>query len=296
MPDVSGAVKILSMAKFIYDKFEEVEETIRDIAPPIVYKIRGDIKNEFHRNLLEHQQAWFAAPKDLNDPHDIRTPLRFNINELDDPKFLQKIKDSFIQTHPSIAVGERELNVIAENKLEEIRADPENYFREGYDRVKESDIYDRVGLFSCTIDPLNETMWAHYGNNHKGFAVGFHTVELARSIQCSIGSVNYSDEVPLHSFLVEPSSSDSDRFFLKSKKWDYEKEFRLYTVSDEPLSSRIRVFSKDSVAEVVIGYDFEENEIGDLINMINAVYGPRVEVYRLKVSSAGYGFDKIRVK
>jgi len=113
------------MTNHIFDKFEEVEESIREQAPPFVYKYRADWKNKYHRELITLQSAWFAPPSELNDPHDIKTPLRYDLTEIEHPIFFEKLKRILQNANPSIAFTERDLNVICTNKLNEIRVNPQ---------------------------------------------------------------------------------------------------------------------------------------------------------------------------
>jgi hypothetical protein len=79
------------MPNYLFERFEEVEESIKRSAPKIVYKYRGDWNNPYHRKLITEQLMWFAPPKELNDPYDIRTPVRFDITEIEHPLFFQKL-------------------------------------------------------------------------------------------------------------------------------------------------------------------------------------------------------------
>jgi hypothetical protein len=189
------------MPNYIFEDFKEVEESIKKLAPKIVYKYRSDWTNQYHRQIITDQLLWFAAPRHLNDPYDIRTPLQFDLTEIENPIFFEKLKAHYLTNHANIAFAERDLNVICENKMEEIRKDPQKYFENNYKQIREGKIYDRVGVFSCTKDELNETMWAHYANNNQGFAIGFITIELARNLLCSIGPVTYNDRIPVYSFI-----------------------------------------------------------------------------------------------
>src|SRR5688572_13231124 len=111
---------------YVFDSFEEVEETIRKIAPQVVYKYRGDWNNPYHRELVTKQSLWFAAPRELNDPYDIRTPIRFDVTEIEHSDFFARLKSSLQARNPSIAYTDRDLNILCEKKLDEIRQDPKS--------------------------------------------------------------------------------------------------------------------------------------------------------------------------
>lgn len=283
------------MQNYLYDSFEEVEEDIKKVAPNLIYKYRGDWNNSFHKELITKQSLWFAAPKELNDPHDIRTPIQFDITEIEHPEFFKKLKESLLEMNPSIAFTQRDLNIISQNKLDEIRTNPKLYFENNYRAIREGDIYNRVGLFSCTTDELNETMWAHYGNNHTGFVVGFNTVELARNLFCSIGPVKYSNEIPFHSFINKNSDTDFDSYFLKSANWSYEKEFRFFTVEDDNIINRVKKYSSKSVVEFLVGAKFPEDKIEEFINEVRNIFPKEIPIYQVQPRVSGFGLEKQKI-
>lgn len=284
------------MHNYIFDKFDEVEESIKKIAPPFVYKYRGDWKNKYHRELITEQLAWFAAPRELNDPHDIRIPMQFDLKEIEHPLFFEKLKKQLLADNPSTAFTERDLNVICENKLDEIRSNPQAYFEKNYRDLRESNTYDRVGLFSCTTDELNEKMWAHYANNYTGFVVGFITVELCRNFLSGAGPVKYSDEVPLFSFIYPKPDEDFDNYYLKSTKWIDEKEFRFQTISDDHNFNRAKKFTVESVSEFLIGTKFPEDQKEEFINEIRKIYSKEIPIYQVIPKVSGFGLEKIKIR
>ncbi|KAE9641955.1 DUF2971 domain-containing protein [Pseudomonas sp. PB106] len=109
-----------------------------------------------------------------------------------------------------------------------------------------SKLLNGVGIFSLTENPANTLMWSHYGDSHRGIAVGFDAVDgsdLADAEKCQ--QVTYSDELSEFSFEKgfsasttfyandKPKSSISFNddqvrraFFSKTNDWAYEKEWR----------------------------------------------------------------------
>lgn len=123
----------------LYDKFEEVEQHLKRIAPSVVYKYRADWNFVKHREFITKQIMWFSAPRDLNDPYDIRTQLRFDFSQLDRPEFLHKIENYYKITHQGIAFSERDLRIICERILIQIKEDPRSYFEEKYRDIRDSE-------------------------------------------------------------------------------------------------------------------------------------------------------------
>lgn len=187
------------MAK-IYENFENVAEEVKAKVPQISYKYRNwELDN--HRSILTNNKIWFAHPKNLNDPYDIRIPVRFNYDEIYNPLFLEKLKVLGREKLYWIDPNSREFRVLIENRFELIKQNPEAYFEENYLNLRNSYAYDRVGVFSLTENCLDETMWAYYGKNSEGFCIGFDTVGLLRSFPLSFGFAQYNDSPPLHSFI-----------------------------------------------------------------------------------------------
>jgi hypothetical protein len=199
----------------------------------------------------------------------------------------------FKESHTGLLVTESEITRICENRLDIIREDPDKYFQDAYEQIRESDMFDRVGVFSCTPFELEPLMWKDYGGNHRGFSLGFDTVELARSFHCSIGRVRYDDEIAQWSFLKDVDIKDFDTYFLKSKKWKYEKEFRFYTIEDDSIDNRSKIFSKESVKEVLLGLAMPGNIRKSVITSVKDIYGDAAELYEVRLTSLGLGKFKI---
>lgn len=103
-----------------------------------------------------------------------------------------------------------------------------------------------LGVFSLSEDPANILMWSHYGESHRGIALGFNPVEgsdLENPNMCR--RVIYSSELSEFSFTdgfsasmtyyadrkPEPEISFRDTqvqraIFTKTTDWEYEKEWR----------------------------------------------------------------------
>lgn len=282
------------MPDIIFQNFEEVEESVRKNAPAILYKYREDWENKYHKELITAQSIWMASPKELNDPYDIRIPFKFDFSEIEHPEFFRKMKEYYKINNPYLNHNERDLNVICENKLEEIRKDPRYYFEKNYKDLRESNTYDQVGVFSCTSDELNEKMWAHYGNNNTGFVVGFNTVELCRELLCGFSPVKYNDQVLSFSF-INKSYEDTGYLYLKSKKWEYEKEFRFITLGIEKESERIRIYSLNSISEFIIGSNFPNKYLREFISEIRNKYSKDIPIFKVQVKVSEFGLEKYRI-
>lgn len=104
-------------------------------------------------------------------------------------------------------------------------------------------IRNAIGVLSLTRNPLNQLMWAHYGQNHTGGviaidaeAAGLECTKL-NIITASTGNIIYttvrpsvdSDDLPYHDEISGQNNRLMlERLFLyKSLHWSYEEEVRV---------------------------------------------------------------------
>ena len=282
------------MSNQIYLKFEEIEDDVRTKAPKTVYKYR-DWLNPVHKKIISEKEIWFASPNDLNDPIDIKTPLRFDYSEVYSPLFFQKIKMHFINDSDSTSKGytDREVEKIYNDKWEEIKLNPKEYFARTYiDLINDNELYNKVGVFSCCKDGLNDLMWFLYGNKHNGFCIGFNVVELARNLNCGFGPVRYCDNIPFFSFINDRNEEDLTQYYLKTKKWRYEEEFRFIVIEDEQIIHRERKYPINCIEEIIIGNKFPKENIDEFIYLIKKTYSDKIPVYQVRTKSDNYGLEK----
>lgn len=270
-----------------------IEESFKH-KPKTIYKIR-DWNDSFHKTIITEQAIWFASPKTLNDPFDIRIPMKIDLSEIEHQEFEVKLRETFILKNPNSNMSEEEFSTLCKNKLIEIKKDPKSYFQKNYLDMREGSTYDPAGIFSCTTDELNNRMWKKYGNKHKGFAVGFDTFQLFKNIQFLYGLVEYNDEIPFHSFIQKKPDFYFRDFFLKSTKWNYEKEFRFFYVPFEKESDRERKYTKECVAEILLGAKFPKAEKVQFINEVNKVFKGDIPIYQLKLLENSCILEKHRI-
>lgn len=262
-----------------------IEESFKH-KPKTIYKIR-DWDNPLHRKLITEQAIWFATPKSLNDPFDIRIPMKIDLSEVQHPNFKLMLRKSLILKYPNLTISEDQLDTLCEERLIMIKKDPRNYFKKNYMDMREGTTYDPVGIFSCTTDELSMRMWEEYGNNHEGFSVGFDTFELFKTMQALNGLVRYTDEISVHSFLIKEPDYDFSDFFLKSTKWKYENEFRFFYVPFEKESDRTRKYTSESVREFLLGAKFPESKRPEFINTVRNIFERNIPIYQLNLLDDG---------
>jgi hypothetical protein len=278
----------------LYDDFAEIEDDVRARAPKIVYKYR-DWSNPFHQAVLKNCSLWFAHPKELNDPYDIRVPVRFDFSEIDNPLFWEKLKFHAMYQFPHLDPDSKEFAKECEDQVKRIKADPKKFFEANHMALRESDLFDRIGVFSLSKNPFNETMWAHYGNNSTGYCIGFDTVELVRSFQVGFGYVTYEVEPPLYSFIRDVDDNQRDQIYLKHKKWEYEEEFRLITFNIQGDKDRMFIFDRSIVKEIFLGAKISDKGKGDIIEILKMNFDSKPALFICKASADAYGFTKEKI-
>lgn len=273
-----------------YMSFEEVENEIRNMAPLVVYKYRN--WNEiFHRKIITDKEVWFAEPHTLNDPYDFRPPYNFIINDVDEDKFRQKIYEAGRAIEPDLS--DNELMIEVELRLQDLKEDPIKYFEKNRGSfISNRNNYSQLGVFSCCISGTNEPMWAHYGANHGGFAVGFNTVELARAVNATAGHVIYSDQPLDYRVMGDNRELFEKEIFQKSRRWSAEEEFRFSTAGIGIYKIRTQIYPVIAVSEILFGLNTDKGTQDEIIAIAEATL-PGVPFFHVATQINGYGFQKV---
>ena len=101
-------------------------------------------------------------------------------------------------------------------------------------------IKNEIGIYSLSADKqgqraiLEELMWAHYANSHKGFCIEYDVDVLKDSIKLDMSdnidlyTVTY-DDIDINDFALKRAKKEPKETLLsfKSPKWSYENEVRL---------------------------------------------------------------------
>lgn len=273
----------------IYDSFSEIEQDLVQNAPSIVYKYRG-WSQDLHKSLLIDRKLWFSHPFDLNDPLDVRPEHKFDLSEVEDPRWLEMLLDRVAEVHPQLAT-DRDRRTAAENQWDITRANPSNITDAHKTIQTDRSRFDSYGVFSASTNGLNERLWKEYGEDSTGYCVGFDTVKLCKQVQCSYGYVTYSDSPFVYSFLNK--RKDIDMIFLKKTSWSHEEEFRFITAGIGAHSTRLQSFTPDTVAEVLLGENMSSSSEKELLGHIKSIYPTTVSVYKVRTEGNNILREKI---
>lgn len=171
--------------------------------------------------------------------------------------------------------------------------------------VCESEIGDRLrrtteakndGTLRCLClseDDNNSTMWAHYGDVHKGLMFGFGHIEEKSTPFLAAEKVSYTLYPPvvgsaLDILLYGPSSEMNKKtrlaiFFNKDVNWSYEKEWRVMINRPAPNQEKFSdvLFYPEELTSVTFGSKVPEIERSEILKLIKNNY-PHCALFEVK--------------
>lgn len=233
--------------------------------PTYLFKYRAD--EEFTAKIIVDREVWLATAAGLNDPLECQTGTipedwkRRTIREREDAQITGVLFDfPFTPVERLFSLDRRLtkqwLKVFAKLPRDrKIRRMRELYRQHGLSISDPSEMFDTlehqlatVGIFSLSANDVQQLMWAHYADSHRGLAFGFAVEDgspLANPEH--LLEVTYDDEKPVFSsghnrevrFIAtdegkirsEDRISFNDPVFrasisTKPKDWAYEQEWR----------------------------------------------------------------------
>lgn len=212
--------------------------------PKTVYKYR-DWENSDHKKILENISVWVPDSYDFNDPFDCNIPIAYDLllnNEILAETFIRRL----IGNNTSRIEGTVEDEV--KSRLADMKYKNPDFIEKYKNEILHSN--KKVsGILSVT--PINDNilMWSHYANSHKGFCVGFNSIELFNYLGGG-GEVNYEQHFPIISPVDERDKQYLLQNMTKSIHWAYEIEYRLTTFKQTNIEIEI---PPNAISEIIFG-------------------------------------------
>ena len=254
----------------------------------ILYKYRGN--SAFTENIFKNKNVWLSNAEGLNDPFECS--IQAMAKDWIEERIKEGIDAQIMGFYQSVLIAKREkfkdlfFGLTEKQTIEFLgKLNKKGSVEEVYNTIREfirrktgGELSDpraifsnfdkqlnQVGIFSLSETAENQLMWAHYGEESKGIAIGFEVEansKLASSKYCL--QVNYSDVLPAFTakeFLCEFNmkfdsyarqttiskiSMEDPTFKLaistKPTCWSYEKEWRYVEEKSGayPLPSKIK--------------------------------------------------------
>jgi hypothetical protein len=233
----------------------------------VVYKYRGGDKSIFKRDLytLKDNYFWASDASELNDPCE---------KVIDTDYFKRDIRNIISQ----MQLGnnkEVEGNLVKVcNELDQL-------------------INHDIGIFSLSKTFLDELLWAHYGNSHQGFCIGYELDILTKnnSLNKFIPiTVEYSDTIPqvTISDMIQIKNDLKNNSLIKkfaatkSRRWITEQEIRLITNSPGRQNYDYR-----AVKSIYFGLRMNEEEKDKIMNGLK---GREIKYFQIHLKEKTYEF------
>lgn len=187
-----------------------------------LYKYRAYNVNSL--SMLINKKIWVSKPGAFNDPFDCKLVFNENYSKKEFSELLLNLGIKWNRSPKQTAERIADAYIDGELKEEEIEI-----LKNNLEDVKKA--ISNTGVFTLSQTNSNLLLWAHYADSHKGFCI-----EYDRAPDNTLGNfeitkpVDYSEYFPM----VNLSDLKDGREMMpkvvlsKSKKWKYEKEWRLF--------------------------------------------------------------------
>jgi hypothetical protein len=266
-------------------------------------------------NILIDNKIRFTQPIYFNDPFEAKLIItgissKENIEKHIESIFFEIIKEEYY-SNPLIQsnldfnsfLGIAKINK-EETKKMMLKLTDDNNLHNQITRKFENTMNDGIGILSLTSRKKNLLMWAHYGNEHKGFVVEFQKehsffdkYESKDYIYNGIQKVIYSEKRPYK--LLEDFNNE-EVFLTKSKEWEYEDEYRIIKrLQDaDEVKGNISLFKfpKEMIQAIYCGCNMDilkKERIIEIIKNDNELN--HIKVFEMKLSDKYYELECIQV-
>ena len=214
---------------------------------PTAYKFRAC--NDYLFQSLKNENVGLTSPKYFNDPFDC--PILELLNN--DEDFSQIIRQAY-------------------NECLKISCFSSNLKLPRID--KEQQLIREEKRQGATSEYLNELMWAHYADSHKGVCIKYHfpnsITQLAgdhNSVICYFKDVTYSNK-DISQYSYKEAINMYDAFFLKGKQWEYENELRLLYFNLEGEEGFHSIEAKNCIEAIYFGLKCSQENQDKIIEIL----------------------------
>ncbi|MBU1214470.1 MAG: DUF2971 domain-containing protein [Gammaproteobacteria bacterium] len=245
----------------------------------------------------------FSQYGDFNDPFELNSNINKiaeedEIRRLADKDFKKLIEEEY-SNHPIVSafISKEAFIQLAEMKKESIIGNVIGMERQLVDLLPgmlKTISNSMLGALSLSEICTHELMWPHYAEDHKGFVIGFNCDHPFFNQKISdadelrhLKRVDYREVPPVISLM---NVTGTELYFVKSKKWSYESEWRmLMPLSDsskvierQPYPIHLFSYPAESVSEVILGARMSEQDK----KMIQTILGSHQKYSHVKLSQA----------
>lgn len=252
------------------------------MTPKRLYKYKGVDNNDDIdriREIIVDSKIFFANSMSFNDPFDTR--LDFD-PECSKAEFKAKIEQMAKTSGHRISANE--LNRIVNNSYETC----DTYLLQTLEALRQ-----KFGIVCLTEINDSILMWSHYASGHKGICFEFIPPHPTME-QGMVLPMKYVDEYPIHKFYkINHREVIVDLLLLKSKEWEYEKEWRWLPEPSPPDDSReagLRDFFPEMLTGVIYGCKADD-ALRDSVREFNGQRKNPVQLYQAVMKKRAFGLD-----
>lgn len=237
--------------------------------PKYLYKYRT-WSNPLHRRIITHNEIYFASPRSFNDPFDCRIDWRYEL--LTEGEFYLTQLEIFAKNNPKLETGE--LTALAQENTDLFFSLSEDELNAH--RLRRQKVFDaETAIFTAASIPDDILMWSHYSESHKGFCVELEhklLVDLVNKepLRCKSPILPYKVDYPVddsYPKLIPLPGLDYPAwikaFTTKSKRWDYESEYRLIGFGATDFTVNI---NSGMLTRVLIGCQMSDSDQGEILH------------------------------
>lgn len=246
----------------------------------------------------------YSSPSEFNDPFDnyvdihwienpreLESKIRSVILDLTEDKDL--VLDSLFPIMPLLVSIFR--NIQPKNRTILLEKLTDIYTQEQLDSIyldlnkRAKEALSDMSIFCVAEEYNNLLMWAHYAENHRGGVIKLLPIKEVDSPLLSAKKVNYSLAVPVFEIidLIKDEREIRHRIIdaitlTKSRDWEYEKEWRVVSVSRNPSKKyELLPFAKEEVGALYLGCRITETDKNEIIDIMKRKY-PWASIYQAK--------------
>ena len=227
----------------------------------LVYKYRGGDETIFQRDLKSLKNNLYYASSSLN---------------LNDPCETISDSEKFITQSKSFS---RFLGFKSKEALQIVD--------ESYRDVLSFD--QKMGIYSLSQSYLDELLWAHYANSHKGFCIEYDLDLLLESYKSDTKfsfPITYTKKPPVIGLLDVATNRNNGIIKkiggFKSKRWAYEQEFRIITNN-----CGLHSYNFQAVKSIYFGLRMEEKQ---RLEIMQRLKGRGIKYYQIEQIPTSYNF------
>ncbi|MDZ4541634.1 MULTISPECIES: DUF2971 domain-containing protein [Bacillus cereus group] len=255
-------IKLMYPSNMNNRREKEARELKRKNIPVALYKYRAVNLNSIRG--LRRNEVWCNSADHFNDPYECALMIGDYAEESLKALMIKQVKEKGVGKLSSIVISnleKMELNEICmwfaklveggtslslhEHNLiyaitkAEYDIKTKNDLEKIVTQIKEK---TKISCFSEVNDSI--LMWSHYADNHKGFCIEYNFNEIDEDLNLinALHPAIYSDEIINVGKHLKKTSKQPDEFnqiieeyaaIVKSKEWEYEKEWRIVFCKDE---------------------------------------------------------------